>query len=124
MFSYQFWKLISVFKDLKVNNFRNLWIIFYVLRCHWNRQGEWESHGRANRFACSWDLVNWTTWKGEDLVSPSGEYDNKYAHKPFVIKHKGVVYHYYCAVDNNGNLGIAVATSKNLGKSDLRFSNE
>jgi len=23
-----------------------------------------------NRFACSYDLVNWTEWEGEDLIKP------------------------------------------------------
>ena len=78
--------------------------------------------GAFERFACSYDLVNWTKWTGKDLISPSEEYDSKYAHKPFVIKHDGTVYHYYCAVDEKGNRGIAVATSLDLGKSDLRFS--
>lgn len=52
-----------------------------------------------NRFACSYDLLNWTDWEGEDLIRSSEPYDAKYAHKPFVIKWKGVVYHFYCAVD-------------------------
>jgi hypothetical protein len=38
-----------------------------------------------------------------------------------VIKHDGVVYHFYCAVDAADNRGIAVATSKDLGTSTLRF---
>ena len=78
--------------------------------------------GAFDRFACSYDLVNWTDWKGEDLISPSEDYDNKYAHKPFVIKNKGVVYHFYCAVDEKGNRGIALATSKDIGKSRLQFN--
>jgi hypothetical protein len=74
-----------------------------------------------DRFACSYDLVNWTDWTGEDLISPSEPYDSQYAHKPFVIKDKGVVYHFYCAVDGQNRRGIAVATSKDIGKSTLRF---
>jgi len=32
-----------------------------------------------------------------------------------------MVYHFYCAVDKNGNRGIALATSKDMGKSKLHF---
>jgi hypothetical protein len=69
-------------------------------------------------------LVNWTDWNGEDLIKPSESYDEKYAHKSFVVKHNGVVYHFYCAVDNKENRGIAVATSKDLGKSNMLFSDK
>jgi hypothetical protein len=48
-------------------------------------------------------------------------FDALYAHKPCVVKHKGIVYHFYCAVDKNNYRGIAVATSKEVGKSSLRF---
>jgi hypothetical protein len=38
-----------------------------------------------------------------------------------VIKHDGIVYHFYCAVDAADNRGIAVATSKDLGTSKIKF---
>ena len=41
------------------------------------------------------DLVHWTKWEGPHLVEPSEPWDEAYAHKPWVLKHKGVVYHYY-----------------------------
>lgn len=66
-----------------------------------------------DRFACSYDLVNWTQWKGANLVEPSEPFDNQYAHKPWVIKWKGVVYHFYNAVGTKGRV-IALATSKDL----------
>jgi len=34
-----------------------------------------------------------------------------YAHKPWLLKHHGVVYHFYCAVGNQGR-AIAMATSR------------
>ena len=78
--------------------------------------------GKAwNTFACSYDLVHWTDWTGQPLVEASEPYDNKYAHKSCVIKWRGVVYHYYCSVDKKGNRGIALATSKDLGKSTLQY---
>ncbi len=77
-----------------------------------------------NRFACSYDLVHWTDWDGKDLISSSEDYDEVFAHKSFVVKYKGIVYHYYCAVDKKFNRGIAVATSVDLGKkSQLKFTN-
>lgn len=76
-----------------------------------------------NRFACSYDLVYWAEWEGANLIAPSEPYDNWFAHKSCVIKHNGIVYHFYCAVNNKEqDRGIAVATSKDIGKSDLRFN--
>jgi predicted GH43/DUF377 family glycosyl hydrolase len=66
-----------------------------------------------DRFACSYDLQNWTEWKGPNLVEPSEPYDQQYAHKPWIVKWKGVVYHFYNAVGSKGRV-IALATSKDL----------
>jgi predicted GH43/DUF377 family glycosyl hydrolase len=76
----------------------------------------WEGHESAafNSFACSYDLVHWTDWNGPFLISSSEPYDALYAHKSFVVKHDGVVYHFYNAVDDKQNRCIALATSKNL----------
>lgn len=38
-----------------------------------------------------------------------------------MVKYKGVVYHFYCAVNKADQRGIAVAASKDLGKSELNF---
>ena len=61
------------------------------------------------------DLVTWTKWEGEDLIAPSEPWDNEFAHKPWVIKHEDVVYHFYCAVGSEGR-AIALATSKELNR--------
>ena len=74
-----------------------------------------------NRFACSYDLVHWTDWKGPHLIEPTEEYDGLFAHKSCVLKHNGIVYHFYNAVDKKGNRGIALATSEDLGKSKIKF---
>ncbi len=74
-----------------------------------------------NTFACSYNLVNWTDWDGEDLIIPSEKYDKLFAHKSYVVKWNGTVYHFYCGVNENDQRGIAVATSKDLGKSLIRF---
>jgi hypothetical protein len=43
-----------------------------------------------------------------------------FAHKPYVVKYAGVVYHFYNAVNKADRRGIAVATSKDLGKRGLK----
>ena len=37
-----------------------------------------------NTFAASYDLVHWTDWKGADLIIPSKDYDELFAHKSYV----------------------------------------
>lgn len=74
-----------------------------------------------NSFYCSYDLMHWTEWDGAHLIEPSESYDNMFAHKAYVIKHDGVVYHFYNAVDKSGNRAIALATSVDLGKSEMDY---
>jgi len=64
-------------------------------------------------FACSHDLVNWTKWTGAHLIEPSEPWDATFAHKPWMLKHDGVVYHFYCAVGNEGRC-IALATNRKV----------
>ncbi len=70
--------------------------------------------GAYNTFACSYDLVNWTVWDGEPLVKIEEEWENVYAHKNWVVKENGVVYHFYCAVNDKGERFIALATSEKV----------
>ena len=37
------------------------------------------------------------------------------------MKHNGVVYHFYCAVNDAEQRGIAIATSKPMGRSQVHF---
>lgn len=67
--------------------------------------------GSYNTFAVSEDLIHWTKWDGAPLVKPEFDWENVHAHKQWVIKENGVVYHYYCAV-NKCERFIALATSK------------
>ncbi len=99
--------------DAYIQRINDTWVMFYF--------GAFWKPGAFNRFAVSNDLIHWKDWEGEDLIKSSEPYDNLFAHKSFVIKHNDVVYHYYCAVNKAGQRGIAVATSKDLGKSDLNF---
>lgn len=99
--------------DAFISRIHNVWVMFYF--------GAFWKPGAFDRFACSYDLVNWTDWKGNDLISPSEPYDDQFAHKPFIIKYKVIVYHFYCAVNKKGQWSIAVATSLDMGKCKLAF---
>jgi predicted GH43/DUF377 family glycosyl hydrolase len=101
--------------DPVIQKIGDIWVMFYF-------GAFWQDRKAAfNRFACSYDLINWTDWEGNNLIESSEPYDEQYAHKSFVLKYKGVVYHFYDAVNNKEQRGIAVATSKDLGRSKLSF---
>lgn len=105
--------------DAYITKMDSLWVMFYF--------GAGWKPGAFDRFACSYDLQNWTLWAGKDLVAPSEPHDAVYAHKPCVIKHDGTVYHFYCAVSRSGGeeqRAIALATSRDMGKSPLVFPQE
>jgi predicted GH43/DUF377 family glycosyl hydrolase len=91
--------------DPQIARIGDVWIMFYF--------GAFWKPNAFDTFACSYDLVHWTKWQKADLVRPSEPWDQKYAHKPWVIKHDGIVYHFYCAVGNQGRV-IALAASKKL----------
>jgi predicted GH43/DUF377 family glycosyl hydrolase len=93
--------------DAQIAKIGNIYVMFYF--------GAFWKLGAFERFACSYDLRNWTDWDGADLIAPSKDYDEKYAHKPWVINWKGIVYHFYNAVGKNGRV-IALATSKEIKK--------
>ena len=93
--------------DAQIAKMGDLYVMFfYTAHC------PLYSYSCYNSFAVSRDLVHWTEWQGEPLVYPTEPYESKYAHKPFVVKHDGVVYHYYCAVTKSGERTIALATSR------------
>ncbi len=104
--------------DPQIVRMGKLWVMFYS-GAFWTPTGYHPAHPRTfmhqafGTFACSYDLVHWTKWQGKPILQPSLPWDQTYAHKPWVIYHKGVVYQFYCAVGNEGRC-IAVATSRNL----------
>jgi len=104
--------------DAVIQKNGDVWMMFYF-GAFWPTRKDADAF---NRFACSYDLVNWTEWEGEDLIAPSEPYDNWFAHKSCVVKYRGVIYHFYCAVNKNEDRGIAVATSVDLGKSMKTFN--
>jgi predicted GH43/DUF377 family glycosyl hydrolase len=91
--------------DPQIARIGDVWVMFYF--------GAFWKPNAFDTFACSYDLVNWTKWDGPHLVEPSEPFDRQFAHKPWVLKHDGVVYHFYCAVGTEGRV-IALATSKDL----------
>ena len=106
---------VGITGDPAIQKIGDTWVMFYF-GAFWK-----DRKGAFNRFACSYDLVNWTDWNGNNLVESSEPFDERYAHKSWVLMYNGVVYHFYCAVNNKDQRGIAVATSKDLGKSKLNF---
>jgi len=91
--------------DPQIVRMGDLWVMFYF--------GAFWQPGTFDTFACSTDLVHWTKWTGPHLVESSEPWDKGLAHKPWVIKHNGVVYHFYCAGGDQGRV-IALATSKEI----------
>lgn len=63
-------------------------------------------------FACSYDLVHWTQWDGDPLIRPEYDWENEHAHKSWIVRHNGITYNYYCAVNSNNERFIALAVSK------------
>ncbi len=93
-----------------------LYVMFYFSAYNPARK-----YNAYNTFSVSRDLIHWQDWTGDDLIIPSKPYDEMFAHKSYVVKHDGVVYHFYCAVNNDQQRGIAVATSVPMGRSAVSF---
>ena len=102
--------------DAQIAKMGDLYVMFYFKAYDPSRK-----YNAFNTFAVSRDLIHWQRWEGEDLIIPSKTYDEMFAHKSYVVKHDGVVYHFYCAVNNDQQRGIAVATSVPMGRSAVRF---
>ena len=93
--------------DPQIQKIGDLYVMFYFRAFDPTR-----TYQAYNSFACSRDLIHWYSWEGEDLIYPSEPYDNLYAHKSYVVNWEGVTYHFYCAVNDSDERGIAVATSR------------
>lgn len=76
-------------------------------------------HGR-DMLAASTDWLHWrkTRWNPILDVGEPGTYDELHAHKPCVLKHEGVWYHFYTSVGRMGGTenmrAIALATSRRI----------
>ena len=102
--------------DAQLVRMGDVWVMYYFSAYNPTRE-----YNAYNTFAASYDLVHWTDWTGDDLIIPSKPYDEMFAHKSCVVKHDGIVYHFYCAVNEAGQRGIALATSQHLGQSEVHF---
>ena len=89
--------------DAQILKYKDLYVMLYFIYDH---------QTAYNTFACSYDLVHWTKWTGEPLIKSEYDWENLYAHKPWMVVDKGVVYHFYCAVNDKGERFIALATNK------------
>lgn len=92
--------------DPQVTKIGDVYVMFYFRLDHKQKA--------YNTFAVSKDLINWKPWKKQPLIQCEYEWENVHAHKSYVIEHNGIVYHYYCAVNDKGERFIALATSENL----------
>ncbi|WP_197525531.1 hypothetical protein [Pseudobythopirellula maris] len=95
--------------DPQIIRMGDLWVMVYF------GAGWKPGIGAFDTFACSHDLVDWTRWDGPNLIEPSEPWDKTFAHKPWMLKYDGVVYHFYCGVGEAGRT-IALATSKDLSE--------
>lgn len=102
--------------DAQIVKMGDRYVMFYFSAYDPSRQ-----YNAFNTFAVSDDLLHWQRWTGDDLIFPSKDYDEMFAHKSYVVKYDGVVYHFYCAVNNDGQRGIAVATSVPMGRAAVHF---
>jgi len=95
---------------------QRVYVMFYFSAFNPTRE-----YSAYNTFAASTDLVNWQDWTGDDLIVPSKDYDELFAHKSCVVNWNDTVYHFYCAVNHSGQRGIALATNRFCGKSEVAF---
>ncbi len=88
----------------------NLWVMYY-----YGYNGQRAGEG----IAFSRDLVHWEK-ASEPIIMPDapGAIDDRHAHKPAILWYKGVLYHYYCCVQDapgepyNERRTITVAASR------------
>lgn len=99
--------------DPQITKIGDVWVMFYFGTARWKPGVPGVAF---DTFACSYDLVHWTDWAGYPQVVPTEPWEGgRVAHKPWVVKHDGVVYHFY-GTNNGKDRCIALATSKDLRK--------
>jgi predicted GH43/DUF377 family glycosyl hydrolase len=91
--------------DPCVLRYRKQWAMFYF--------GLDDKGVARDLLALSEDLHSVNKCSGPLIdVGPKGSVDSTYAHKPSIVSHNGVLYHFYCAVSKEFGRGIALATSR------------
>ncbi len=98
-------KSIRINGDAQILKYGDLYIMIYFVL---------QNGITYDTFACSYDLQHWKKWTGKRLIESEYDWEDLYAHKPYVLVENGVVYHYYCACNKKGERFIALATSKPL----------
>lgn len=97
---------LKISGDPQIVKIDDIYVMFFFRVC--------EGCGAYNTFAISKDLINWKKWEGDPLIKGEQKWENRHAHKSFVLKHEEVVYHFYCAVNDEGKRCIALATSEKI----------
>jgi predicted GH43/DUF377 family glycosyl hydrolase len=94
--------------DPVLNRIDGVWHLFY-----YGFDGQHAGDGVA--ISQDGGFTHWRKSEYNPILSHGapGSYDSIHAHKPFVLEHGGVYYHYYCAVSETERT-IALATSKPL----------
>ncbi|MBQ0125911.1 MAG: hypothetical protein KBS59_06270 [Clostridiales bacterium] len=98
---------IKINGDPQITVIDGLYVMFYFIYDMKNKKA-------FNTFAVSENLVDWKKWEGKPLIESEYDYENVFAHKPWAVKKDGVVYHFYCAVNDKKERFIALATSKEI----------
>jgi predicted GH43/DUF377 family glycosyl hydrolase len=98
-------KCQKIIGDPQVLRYDDIYVAIYFV---------WQNGRAYNTFACSYDMIHWTIWYGKPLIESTEYWEDKYAHKPWLVVNDGVVYHFYCAVNKRGERFIALATSKRI----------
>lgn len=88
--------------DPDVVKIGDTWVMFYFT--------DTPDDGIVDSFAVSNDMVHWQK-SHIPLLNTNSTYNESCSHKANVIKYNGVVYHFYCAVGQEGRV-IALSTSE------------
>lgn len=98
------WDSITV-GDPYIVKIDDIWYMFYY---------GFDGKKAQDGVAISKDLINWKKLDINPIIKTGeiGEIDERYAHKPCVIKFNNIWYHFYTAVSSDNKRVITVATSE------------
>lgn len=81
--------------DVYIQKMGDVYVMFYFLVFELSCK-----YKVFNIFVVSYDLVYWIDWKGVDLIIFFKDYDELFVYKSYVVKYNGVVYYFYCVVND------------------------